>query len=283
MHKLTKIPPLYRREMWGKYTLKMKENKWKQKELCYAELAQYYRVHINTIRKIISRARNGDFEPHKSTTNNNLGYRFKKYIKHEKILHRKLNRVATERRYEKEMAGELVHIDVHKLKNIKGENPKKKKYFAGIVDDASRITYVETLSNKRAKTLADFVRRAYKWFKTKGITIKRLLSDNGLEFTTHHRESRHLHSFEVMLQKLNIVHKYTKVRRPQTNGKIERFWRIFNDNFWNKYTFTSHKDFNIRFRDWLTYYNVKRPHWGINNMTPMERLEELLQKWLVCI
>ena len=168
--------------------------------------------------------------------------------------------MATERRYEKEMAGELVHIDVHKLKNIKGENPKKKKYFAGIVDDASRITYVETLSNKRAKTLADFVRRAYKWFKTKGITIKRLLSDNGLEFTTHHRESRHLHSFEVMLQKLNIVHKYTKVRRPQTNGKIERFWRIFNDNFWNKYTFTSHKDFNIRFRDWLTYYNVKRPH-----------------------
>jgi transposase InsO family protein len=95
-----------------------------------------------------------------------------------------------------------------------------------VIDDATRITYAEVLSNKRAKTLADFMRRAYKWFQNKGITIKKLLSDNGLEFTTHHKESRHLHSFEVMLQKLNIIHKYTRVRRPQTNGKIERFWRL---------------------------------------------------------
>jgi hypothetical protein len=63
------------------------------------------------------------------------------------------------------MAGELVHIDVHKLKNIKGENPKKKKYLASIMDDATRLDYTETLPNKKASTLAFFLKRGYKWFQ----------------------------------------------------------------------------------------------------------------------
>jgi len=63
-----------------------------------------------------------------------------------------------------------------------------------------------------------------------------------------------------MLKKLNIVHKYTRVRRPQTNGKIERFWRIFEEQFFRKYTFSSNKDFNIKFKDWLVFYNTKRKH-----------------------
>ena len=107
------------------------------------------------------------------------------------------------------------------------------------------------------------MKRAYKWFMSKGITIKKLLSDNGLEFTTHRRESRHLYSFEIMLAKLSIIHKYTRVRRPQTNRKIERFWRIINDHFFFRHTFASNKDFNMKFMDWLVYYNLKRPHGGI--------------------
>ena len=167
-------------------------------------------------------------------------------------------------RYEKSMAGELVHIDVHKIKNIKGTDPKKKKYLAGVIDDATRMTYVEVIPNKRAKTLADFMRRSYAWFQKKGITIKKLLSDNGLEFTTHNQDktskTNRLHSFEALLIRLHIIHKYTKVRRPQTNGKIERFWRMINDHLWNKYTFTSHKEFHMKLRDWLVYYNLHRPH-----------------------
>jgi transposase InsO family protein len=64
----------------------------------------------------------------------------------------------------------------------------------------------------------------------------------------------------MMLKKLNIVHKYTRVRRPQTNGKIERFWRIFEEQFFQKYTFASNKDFNMKFKDWLVFYNTKRKH-----------------------
>jgi transposase InsO family protein len=63
-----------------------------------------------------------------------------------------------------------------------------------------------------------------------------------------------------MLEKLNIQHKYTKVRRPQTNGKIERFWKIFEEQFFRKHTFSSWKDFNLKLQDWLVFYNTKRKH-----------------------
>lgn len=154
----------------------------------------------------------------------------------------------------------MMHIDVHKLKNIQGENPKKKKYLAGVIDDATRLEYSEVLPNKKAKTLALFLKRAYAWFQKKGMTIKKLLSDNGKEFTTHHIAARSKHSFEMMLEKLNIIHKYTRVFRPQTNGKIERFWRIFNEHFFFKYTFSSWKQMNMMMKDWLVFYNTQRPH-----------------------
>lgn len=273
MHKLTKITPFTRKEIYSKYKEKMRETKWKKKEHTYTELATFYRVHLNTIRKIIMRAKSGDFTVHKSTTRSHLGHRFKSYTKAERKLYKTRQRTASIIRYEKSMAWEMVHIDLHKMKNIKGENPSKKKYWAGVIDDATRLVYVEVLSNKRAKTLADFMRRAYVWFQKKGIIIKRVLSDNWLEFTTHHIASRSKHSFEIILQKLWIIHTYTKIRCPQTNGKIERFWKVINDNFWYKHTFTSHKDFKMKFIDWLTFYNLKRPHGGIEYMTPMQKFE----------
>ena len=283
MHSLTKLTPFVRKEIYTKYKERMKLTKWKRKEECYTELAAFYRVHSNLIRRIIGRGKNWDFTVHKSTTYANLWCCFKIYTKAERKLLKTIKRESKIVRYEKEMAGELVHIDVHKQKNIKWENSKKKKYWAGVIDDATRVTYAEVLPNKRAKTLAAFMKRAYKWFLSKGITIKKLLSDNGLEFTTHHQVSRHLHSFEVMLAKLSVIHKYTKVRRPQTNGKIERFWRIINDNFFFKHTFTSNKDFHMKFMDWLVFYNLKRPHWGIGKLTPMQKFEKLLEQGLVCL
>lgn len=283
MHSLMIISPKIRKGLWKKYNEKMKETKWKKKEAFYQTMSEYHHVHSNTIRKIIKRARIWDFTVHKSTTRANLGYQFASYTKEETRLLKQIEREAGIIRYEKSMAGEMVHIDLHKMKNIKWENPDKKKYWAGVIDDATRIVYVEIISNKRSKTLADFMRRAYRWYKLQGITIKRVMSDNWLEFTTHHVSSRSKHSFEAVLSKLWIIHKYTKIRCPQTNGKIERFWKVINDNFWNKYSFASHKDFKMRFMDWLTYYNLKRPHWGIEYMTPIQKFEKLLEQNLVCI
>ena len=283
MHKLTKITPFIRKEVWLKYSQKMRKTKWKWKELFYVELSTFYRVHYNTIRKVIKRARKWDFTVHLSTTKDNLGHNFMNYIKKEKKLLKRVKRESEIIRYEKTMAWELVHIDLHKRKNIKWENPKKKKYVAWVIDDATRINYCEILPNKKAKTLSAFIKRAYKWFKNKWITIKKLMSDNGLEFTTHHKLSRPKHSFEMMLISLNIKHSYTKVRRPQTNWKIERFWRIFEEQFFSLYDFSSSKDCNIKFKDWLVFYNNKRKHWGIRLLTPMQKYEKLLEKQLVCL
>lgn len=282
MHKLTKLTPLIRKEVYRKYKEKMKITRGKWKEEYYKELAEYYRIHYNVIRKIIKRGKNGDFTVHKSTIKANLWHNFKKYLKAEKKIEKRINREKT-LRYEKEMAWELVHIDLHKRKNIKWENSKKKKYMASIIDDATRISYTETLPNKKAKTVTLYLKRAYNWFKTRWIIIKKILSDNWLEFTTHHISSRKHHSFEIMLEKLNIVHKYTKVRRPQTNWKVERFWRIFEEQFFRKYEFLSNKDFNLKLMDWLVFYNNVRKHWGINYITPMQKYQNLLQNNLVCI
>ena len=82
-------------------------------------MAQYYHVHHNTIRKVIGRARIGDFTIHMSTTRANLGYQFKEYVHEERRLLRQLDRETSIIRYEKSMAGEMVHIDIHKMKNIK--------------------------------------------------------------------------------------------------------------------------------------------------------------------
>jgi hypothetical protein len=174
MHKLTKLTPLIREEIFNKYVNQMKITRWKKKEKYYEELGWYYRVHKNTIRKIISRWKKGDFSIHKSTTKANQWHKIKELFKAEKKIQKKWKRNEIIR-YEKEMAWELVHIDLHKRKNIKWENSKKKKYIASIIDDATRINYIETLPNKKAKTLADFVKRAYKWFQNKWITIKKLL------------------------------------------------------------------------------------------------------------
>jgi hypothetical protein len=283
MHKLTKITPLIRKEIWRKYKENMQITKWKHKEDQYEVLAGFYRIHYNTIRKIIQRARKQDFSVHLSTTRNNLWCNFKKYLKEEKRILRRILRESAIVRYEKSMAWELVHIDLHKRKNIKWENPKKKKYVAGVIDDATRVNYCEILPNKKAKTLACFIKRAYKWFENKWIIIKKLMSDNGLEFTTHHKDSRPQHSFEKMLVQLGIKHSYTRVRRPQTNWKIERFWRIYEEQFFRKHTFSSNKEFNIAFLDWLVFYNTKRKHWWIQYLTPIQKLEKLLETNKVCL
>ena len=93
MHKLTKLTPLIRKEIYRKYKEKMKITRGKWKEEYYKELAEYYRIHYNVIRKIIKRGKNGDFRVHKSTTKANLWHNFKKYLKAEKKIEKRINRL----------------------------------------------------------------------------------------------------------------------------------------------------------------------------------------------
>jgi len=179
-------------------------------------------------------------------------------------------------RYEKERAGELGHIDVKKIKNIKGQNKKKKKYLAGLEDDATRICYVGKLSDKKAKTLALFLRRATQWFKERhGIVFKQILSDNGKEFTTHWKSGKQHHSFEKEMKRSGIRHVYTRPYRPQTNGKIEAFWKIIKKEFLTKYFFKDWREFNLKLHQYMYRYNNERRHGGIDYLTPTQKLLKL--------
>lgn len=269
MHKSTKVTPRIRKEIY---------TRWRE-GVPQGQLAIDHRIHRNTISKICSRWAIGDFSIHTSTRHDyrTFKYNIRKLDLLSAHLRKEADRKAGIIRYEKKFAGELWHIDVHKLKNIAWENPKKKKYLATLIDDATRISFSQKLPNKKAQTLALFLRNAVLWFKQRWITFKAILTDNGREFTTQTEISRPYHTFEKMMMKLNIKHKYTRVMRPQTNGKVERWWRIFEEQFFQIHTFTSWKDFNMKFMDWLYYYNYQRPHWWLNYMTPMEKYDLTLK------
>ena len=143
-------------------------------------------------------------------------------------------------RYERQVAGELIHVDVKKLGRIQGGaghrvtgkrryNPTTTK-LGGIrrglvrwefvhiaIDDATRLAYAEVLPDEKATTAIAFLRRAVVFFKRHGMTVRELLTDNGSPY----RSCMHA----IACRTLGIRHLRTRPRRPQTNGKAERFIR----------------------------------------------------------
>ena len=106
------------------------------------------------------------------------------------------------------------------------------------------------------------------------------MTDNGSEFTcyTSHNRSKETHSFEIMLQALEINHKYTRPYRPQTNGKIERFWRILNDECIRlQEQASSPDDLFAELDGYLYRYNYRRRHSALQHQTPLDKLKLVTQ------
>ena len=99
-----------------------------------------------------------------------------------------------------------------------------------------------------------------------GVRFEAILTDNGPEVATHN--SKEGHPFERMLMELGIKHRYTRPYRPQTNGKVERFWRTLNEDLLDETTFESVGDLKDELMQYLLYYNTERPHQGIGGNTP---------------
>jgi transposase InsO family protein len=137
-----------------------------------------------------------------------------------------------------------------------------------IVDDHSRLAYVELHSNERAQTVTDFVTRALEWFETQGITAKRLMSDNAWTYTNNR-------SLRELLTTREIKHLRTKPYRPQTNGKVERFHQTMRREWAYGLTYSSHRHRNQALPHWLKHYNTRRPHSGIQNRPPISRVHNL--------
>ena len=206
----------------------------------------------------------------------------------------KLGRVGLEpaARYERQRPGELLHIDVKKLgriqdgygKRITGTRRRHNharstdaagrrhlkvgwEYVHIAIDDATRLAYVEVLSDEKAITAIGFLRRAVKHYAARGITIERLITDNGSAYTAK------IHA--IACHTLAIRHLRTRPYRPQTNGKAERFIRTLLSGWAYGAIYRSSTERNAALAGWLDWYNTRRPHGALSHKPPIARLNEL--------
>jgi len=137
-----------------------------------------------------------------------------------------------------------------------------------IVDDHSRLAYVELHTDERAATVTAFTQRALAWFESNGIHAKRLMTDNAFTYV-HNRSLREL------LAAHEIKHLRTKAYRPQTNGKVERFHQTMAREWAYGLSYRSSQHRQKALPHWLEHYNTRRPHSGIGNRPPSSRVHNL--------
>lgn len=198
------------------------------------------------------------------------------------------------RRYEHDHPGSLLHADVKKLGNIPDgggwryvgrqhgrrnreamaneglvgrnqyRNPKVGTAFVHtVLDDHSRVAYAEIHDDETAITAVGVLHRAVEWFADRGVTIERVLTDNGSAYKSH--------LWRDSCQALGITPKKTRPYRPQTNGKIERFHRTMSTWAFDVF-YPSESARRQALPAWLHDYNHHRPHTAIGRATPVSRL-----------
>lgn len=201
----------------------------------------------------------------------------------------KLSRLEPEepvRRYERERPGELIHIDVKKLGRISGgaghrvlgrgrresQNLRSRTSKGGYecvhvcVDDCTRLAYVEVLPNERATTAIGFLKRAVAFYRSHGITVERVMTDNGSPYiSTAHA---------LACRKLGIRHIRTRPYRPQTNGKAERFIRTMLREWAYAAIYGSSPNRAAALPGWLERYNYRRRHGALGHQPPITRLRQ---------
>jgi transposase InsO family protein len=196
-------------------------------------------------------------------------------------------------RYERKRPGELIHVDVKKLGRI-GPNRaghrvtgrrlsnRGRTDAAGhvrrsvgwefvhvCVDDATRLAYVEVLGDEKGATAAGFLRRAVAWFEGMGITVERVLSDNGACYRSRvHAEA---------CAELSMRHLFTRPYRPRTNGKAERFIQTLTNRWAYGAIYGSSAERTATLPGWLDHYNFRRGHGSLGHRPPAARLAELEQ------
>lgn len=167
--------------------------------------------------------------------------------------------------------GELVHIDCHQLsKGITIAEPQKTYYLLGVIDDYSRLAWVEVLENKKALSVMFATLKAFNMLKLNyNIEIDNVMTDNGAEFGSGPlAKNKEEHPFERLLIEMQMKHRYTKPYHPQTNGKIERFWKTLKEDFIDDALYNDLEDLKTELLGFLVYYNEHRPHSALNNLTP---------------
>jgi transposase InsO family protein/transposase-like protein len=196
-------------------------------------------------------------------------------------------------RYERARPGELIHVDVKKLGRIEGgagkritgvkRNPRRTRfdhragfdrnqigwdYVHVAIDDATRLAYAEVLADEKAATAIAFLGRALAFYARHGITVERVMTDNGGAY----RSAVHA----LACRALGIRHLRTRPRRPQTNGKAERFIRTMLGGWAYGAIYRDSRERTAALDGWLFTYNHHRRHSAIGRQPPITRLNNLL-------
>jgi transposase InsO family protein len=188
-------------------------------------------------------------------------------------------------RYERARPGELIHVDVKKLGRIArpghriGGSRAAKGYhrqafnlgfeFVHVaIDDATRLAYAEVLADEKATTAIAFLKRAIAFFASYGITVERVMTDNGGAY----RSTIHA----LACRTLGVRHLRTRAYRPQTNGKAERFIRTMLGGWAYGALYRDSPERTAALDGWLWDYNHRRRHKALSRQTPAQRLNNLL-------
>jgi transposase InsO family protein len=201
----------------------------------------------------------------------------------------RLGRIGLEpaQRYERSRPGELVHVDVKKLGRIVGgagwrvrggvqhynrtftDKHGHRRATVGYefvhiaVDDYSRLAYAEVLPDEKAATASGFLHRAIAFYQRHGISVERVLTDNGSAYRSL------LHT--LTCRQLGIRHLRTRPYRPQTNGKAERFIRTLLNGWAYAAIYRSSHERTRALDGWLWHYNHRRRHSALGHQPPISR------------
>lgn len=186
---------------------------------------------------------------------------------------------STDHRYERDRAGDLVHVDVKKLGRIpdgggwrvhgRSEQVRGRgigfDYVHVAVDDHTRLAFAQVLPDEKATTCAAFMADAAAFFASHGIRIREVMTDNAMAY----RRSR---AFRNALASLTAKHRLIRPRSPWQNSKAERFNRTLADGWAYRRPYASNTDRTNALDAWLEHYNYARPHTAAGGQPPISRL-----------
>lgn len=182
------------------------------------------------------------------------------------------------RRYEWPHAGDLLHLDIKPLARIRGIGHRIHgdltirsrgagyEYAHVAIDDATRVAYVEVRRSQRRRACAAFLTNALRWFRRRGVTVRRLLTDNGAGY-----KSRRVAG---VCRHWQLRHRFTRPYTPRTNGKAERFIQTLLREWAYRWPYFSSHQRTAALDRYLRFYNHRRPHASLGRRSPWTRLQE---------
>jgi transposase InsO family protein len=182
-------------------------------------------------------------------------------------------------RYERQRPGELIHVDIKKLgrfwtvgKRIYGDRLARSRragwqYLHLAIDDHSRLAYAELLPSESPADCVAFFRRAVAWYAERGIHVERVLSDNGNGYRSF--------AWRDACAELAIERRYTRPRRPQTNGKAEALVKTLLREWAYRFAYPTSAHRARALPGYLPWYNQHRPHSSLSGRPPISRVSQV--------